>query len=658
MTDLVLTSRYSDADGFGKACFYEAEGRSGLVLNNTAGRYQETASLPLRAALLRREFLTAERLKAALDTPAEAEIAGLSLLGTDEFNYCRNGRGAGAKLDTVRDLDLPFRGLSTADLYAAAESLAPAKTRIRPRAEKLPTLTAKTIFGGAVISRSMPLTKAMDGDTMVVTREEDTGKPAYMWMRRKFTRRSLGLTDQSMLRFDLDHDMHQAQLVVEFYTKDDVKISHSMLGHGGSHALAIPRECTQLRFGLRISGTGRMTLGDITFGEDSAVPPAIVGPAGTLVLTKQYPAYDDLYRYGFLHSRIRAYREADVGVDVFRLNATAPKTYTEFENIDVASGDIALLDATLATGKYKHVLVHMIDPTMWKALKPWLDTVKVTIWVHGAEIQDWKRRAYEFPTMSETEVAGKKKRTGAYMKLWREIFGSAHKNLHTVFVSETLYREGTEDVGAAPKKPHYSIIHNYVSPDLFDYAPKSAEQRTKILSVRPYSSITYANDLTVAAILELSKRPFFDELSFTLVGQGPLFDETTEPLRDFGNVTLDNRFVLQHEIAALHKRHGVLLVPTRMDSQGVSRDEAMSSGMVPVTSNVAAVPEFVDERCGFLAPAEDHLKLAEAIETLYRDPELFLKMSAAAAERVRRQSGFDQTIAREIALIEGKAPNT
>lgn len=32
--------------------------------------------------------------------------------------------------------------------------------------------------------------------------------------------------------------------------------------------------------------------------------------------------------------------------------------------------------------------------------------------------------------------------------------------------------------------------------------------------------------------------------------------------------------------------------PTRMDTQGVSRDEAMCSGLVPITNKVAAVPEF------------------------------------------------------------------
>ena len=91
-------------------------------------------------------------------------------------------------------------------------------------------------------------------------------------------------------------------------------------------------------------------------------------------------------------------------------------------------------------------------------------------------------------------------------------------------------------------------------------------------------------------------------------------------------------------------------VPTRSDTQGVSRDEAMSSGLVPVTSAVAAVPEFVDEECAFLAPAEDHRELADALRTLHRDPERYPRMSRAAARRVRAQSGADHVLDAELRL--------
>ena len=154
--------------------------------------------------------------------------------------------------------------------------------------------------------------------------------------------------------------------------------------------------------------------------------------------------------------------------------------------------------------------------------------------------------------------------------------------------------------------------------------------------------------------MELSKSDIFNELEFRIIGKGELFHSTVKPLRRFSNVILEERFLRQEDIAVLHKEYGIFLVPTRMDAQGVSRDEAMSSGLVPITNRVAAIPEFVDEKTGILADPEDYIGLAEGIKKLYYDKELFKNLSRQAAERVRRQSGLAQTIIKELDLIENK----
>lgn len=650
LTDLTLATRYSDAEGFGKGCHFGLD-LEGPVLHREDLRYGFAEALPLRAALLRCGHLNADILSEVLQFPGITQASGPRLLALDEFNYCRDGADSEAAAALVHDLELPFQGISTTSLYDAAERLPAAKPRTRPRRAAFPMLSAKSFFSSAVVSKSVPLKKELTGNRLTATREADTGQAAYLWMNKKLRRDTLNLTDQSTLNFEMDYTLPQGNLVCEFYGADNKKISHSMLVSGGSHALAIPNNCTQLRFGLRLVGTGKISIGDISFGSDGAMPPVIIGPSDTLVLTKQYPSYDDLYKYGFLHSRIRGYRSQGVGVDIFRINPGIEKPYDEFENIDVATGDAELLDVTLGTGRYRHVLVHMLDRKMWDVLKNHLDHVRVTIWIHGAEIQDWPRRAYEFTKMTPEQIDRKKKLAAERMKLWRQIFETQSSNLHFVFVSEIMKREAEEDIGMAPPDGSWSVIHNHIDGDLFSYSPKTAEDRGKVLSVRPYSSLTYANDLSVAAIQELAKRPVFKELSFCLVGSGDLFKPLTAPIAHHPNVELHETFLPQHEIAEWHKRHGVFLCPSRMDSQGVSRDEAMASGLVPVTTDIAAIPEFVDDNSGILTPPEDPVALADAIERLYHDPDLFLRLSQGAAERVRRQSGFEQTVERELDLI-------
>jgi glycosyltransferase involved in cell wall biosynthesis len=123
-----------------------------------------------------------------------------------------------------------------------------------------------------------------------------------------------------------------------------------------------------------------------------------------------------------------------------------------------------------------------------------------------------------------------------------------------------------------------------------------------------------------------------------------------EPLRSFSNVYIERRFLTQAEIAALHREYGIFLCPTRMDTQGVSRDEAMASGLVPVTNAVAAIPEFVDDSCGILAPGEDAEAMARGIALLYEQPQKFSAMSEAAAKRIRAQSDAQRVIGAELAI--------
>jgi glycosyltransferase involved in cell wall biosynthesis len=224
-------------------------------------------------------------------------------------------------------------------------------------------------------------------------------------------------------------------------------------------------------------------------------------------------------------------------------------------------------------------------------------------------------------------------------------------SLHLVFVSRYFAEEVMEDLGFRLPQTHYSVIHNPVATDLFAYKKKPAEQRKKILSIRSYASAKYANDLSVEAIKALAAYPWFSDLEFRLIGDGRLFDETVAPLAGFDNVIIEKRFLTQPEIAALQQEYGVFLCPTRWDSQGVSRDEAMASGLVPITNAVSAVPEFVDSKCGYLAEAEGSRGLVKAIKNLYQDPQAFALLSKRAAERVRRQSDAAIIVQKEISLI-------
>jgi glycosyltransferase involved in cell wall biosynthesis len=287
---------------------------------------------------------------------------------------------------------------------------------------------------------------------------------------------------------------------------------------------------------------------------------------------------------------------------------------------------------------------------MWEVLQQHIQKLKIVVWVHGAEIHPWYRREYNYTNEQEREAA--KAESEVRMAFWRGLLSNPPQNLKLVFVSRYFAEEVMEDLGFRLPEDVYTIIHNPIDTDIFTYNQKNTAQRKKILSIRPYASRQYANDLSVEAILKLSKKPFFSDISFRIIGDGKLFTETLEPIKNFPNVTIERRFLTQREITDLHKEYGVFLCPTRWDSQGVSRDEAMSSGLVPITNKVAAIPEFVDEQTGMLAMAENSEEIADAISEIYNNAEKFTRISSSAANSVRQNRDTKNIISMEIKEIE------
>lgn len=399
---------------------------------------------------------------------------------------------------------------------------------------------------------------------------------------------------------------------------------------------------------IRDTGISMKEIAEIA--ENSRIP--TLTHSSVLILNNLYPTPNMLYQHMFVHRRVKCYQEAGYVIDVMAMDPSVEERFREFDGLDVMNGDEKLLEQILEQGKIRTVCVHFLNVTMWQVLKRYADKLRIIIWCHGADVQPWWRRTMDLQADEALEKA--KIRSNARQALWREVFTwSKTHNIEFVYVSHYLANTVFEDYNLELPSNKYAVIHNCIDTETFPYTPKTAEQRKCILSVRPYSSKIYANDLAVSCILELQQYSWFHELDIRLIGDGSLFEEVTAPLKGVKNVTLEKRFLKQEELAGIYKDYGICLIPTRLDTQGVSRDEAMSCSLVPVTNAVAAIPEFVNDTCGILAPAEDYIAMTDGIAKLYNNPDLFLEMSKNAANRVRQQTAKERTIPQEIQLIWG-----
>ena len=371
-----------------------------------------------------------------------------------------------------------------------------------------------------------------------------------------------------------------------------------------------------------------------------------------LVVTRSYPSDGNLYQYPFVHRRVLAYRAAGHEVTVFRPGELESSSDHRFDGITCTTGDGEALSALAAHWRPDVVASHGFSETQWQALRPLIGRYPIRAWLHGSEIPEIARRK----AMWDSEGAEQSAALGALRRrcdFWDRFLAEMPDHFGLVFVSQAAVELARTDWGE--RLGATTVIPNPIDTDLFRYVPKAPSDRFNILMIRPFDSYGYGNDLAVATIQQLTDRDGFDRLRFTIAGDGPLFDRTLEPIRHVDNVTIHQGFLTQTQIAEQHRQHGIFLVPTRIDTQGVSRDEAMSSGLVPLTNAVPAALEYVDEMCGVLAPAEDASALAEGIWQMVEDPLLFQRRSTAAASRVRRQSAADLVIPAELALLQEAA---
>ena len=370
-----------------------------------------------------------------------------------------------------------------------------------------------------------------------------------------------------------------------------------------------------------------------------------------LIVSPGYPSRDDKYNNGFVHSRVKNYQEKGLEFDVFSYDKGTPSNY-EYEGIKVIKGGKKEYIELLKQNKYEKILVHFGFAKIIKPLIKYTSDTPLIIWVHGTEALGWYRRLFAFNIKKAYRFLGYIILNTRQMLFLHTFINNNRIDKTFVFVSEWMKNIMETDTFSKGKISKYTIIPNVVDDKIFTYKEKSADDRLNILSIRSYQSKKYANDISVKTVQLLSKEPFFNKLTFSFYGDGRLFEKTIKPLREFKNVVIYQKFLNHKEIHQVHLKNGIMLIPTRQDAQGVSMCEAMSSGLVPVTSNNTAIPEYVNESCGYLGNNVDDLK--DAIKEMYYNPDIFLKKSKKASQHINKICSPQIVINKELNLIKRK----
>lgn len=640
LTDLVLTLRYLDVSGMGKGAYYRYDGEK-VHLSHKYDVYKYVPCLKKDRSIVKRDLYKEVSIEQfCLNSYVEND----DLLAVDEFNFCENYNGDSCSY--VEDMMLCDQGIPLEEIEKFAERI---KKDIWD--SKIQRIPKEDIGKQCKVPGSGELVSELTDKGWKLISNLEEKKSQYIYFKDFYEvekyQRNKNLNIQYIGNGDLD-----LVGVCIFYDIEKNKINPIFPKLNILSVNDVPENAKYFRLGFRICGSGTSEIKEICLGLEHNMNSltCFLSRSNVLVLSNNYPSPNSLYRNMFVHKRVMSYKESRLVCDVMRMNIFCKNNFEEFEGINIVEGQADRLGNILEESNIDTVCVHFLDKNMWNILKNFNKKIRIIVWLHGADIQPWWRRKHNYTTEEELNKA--KEESEERQAFWKSVFEEIDKfNIHFIFVSQYFADIVFEDYKITLPRNRYSVIHNCIDTNMFKYVKKDSEQRKKLLSIRPYASRKYGNDLTVRAIQELSKEQFFKELKFLIIGDGKLFDETLEPIRKYKNVEISKKFLRQSEIAELYQEYGIALIPTREDTQGVSRDEAMASGLVPVTNAVTAIPEFVDDSCGILAPDEDYLEMAKGIKALYYDSDMFLRMSEKAAQRVREQSTKEYTIDKEIDII-------
>lgn len=371
-----------------------------------------------------------------------------------------------------------------------------------------------------------------------------------------------------------------------------------------------------------------------------------------LLMSPGYPSENNKYLCGFVHTRVKAYKELGWNIDVLSLGPEDETKIYEFEGVNVCKTSYANARAMLQGKKYDKILIHFFN----ESFSYILDSIDITdtrvyLYSHGADTmyRDFnKMTAHYFEMPDETSLEQEKN-----FRIKDKIL-EKYNNMPNVkwFFCTDWTRKHSEELNDIKYK-NYEVVPCFVNENVFKYEDKNPDLRKKIFMIRKFDNInTYSIDIDVRVILELSRRPFFNDLEFNIYGDGSEHEKLLNPIKHFSNVHIYKKFLTHEEIAKAHQENGIALFATRYDSQAVSSCEAAMSGLVVISSNNTGVYQEINPEFGTLCNTENYVEYADKIEELYNNPQLFIELSKKMHDYIYSIYGYDKTIQKELDIFK------
>lgn len=174
------------------------------------------------------------------------------------------------------------------------------------------------------------------------------------------------------------------------------------------------------------------------------------------------------------------------------------------------------------------------------------------------------------------------------------------------------------------------VIPNYANPSKELSINHKSNDKIRILFARRFEMMRGVFIL-IDIVKEISSR--YQNVEFTICGDGPLKNKLNDELGSFSNVTITKYGIGEAE--KFNLEHHITLVPT-YGSEGTSFSllEGMAAGAVPVVSNVGGMTNIIMDNYNGYIMNPDSKSFINKISGLIDNPEILKRISGKAKETV------------------------
>lgn len=370
----------------------------------------------------------------------------------------------------------------------------------------------------------------------------------------------------------------------------------------------------------------------------------------TILISPGYPSKNNKYFWAFVHSRVKEYAKSGLKMNVAVPSYTNDMSISRFEGINVCKLSWFDMRELLQTKDFSNIIIHFFSDEVANILSSISISEKnIYIYCHSADLL--YRDLNKLSTRYFDEVSPVSTDQKKYFETKDKLVRRFNNRKNVKFVFGTKWALNTSQEENKITYTNSTVIPCPIDEDNFEYIKRDPEKRKNIVIVRKFDNInTYGIDINVKCILELSKRDFFNDLTFNIYGEGDYHKVLLAPLKQFDNVHIHNHYLSHEEMQKIYSENGIALFGTRYETQGVAAAEAAMSGLVVITNNVAAVSNVFNE--DMLCAPEDYKGMADRCEYYYRNPMAYLADSEKMHNCVLRTCSSKQSLKKDLEIFE------